>query len=110
MRRIKDLPGWPPSHFGGAVPAAGYRSPTEAGEVTIKDVLRVTKDHVQFSCIFEGGERTCDFYVPDQSTAEQVAAILKKHAGANLLAIADEPIPEAGAVRAESDVRGHPYP
>jgi len=102
VRRIKDLSGWPPSHFGGG--------PTEAGEVTIKDVLRLTNDHVQFSCTFKGQERTCDLSVPDQTTAEQVAAILKKHAGANLLTIADEPIPEADALRAESKVEGHPYP
>jgi hypothetical protein len=103
VRRIKDLPGWPPTHFSGA-------GPTEAGEVTIKDVLRITKDQVEFSCTVKGVERTCHFSMPDLNTAEQVAEILKKHTGKNLLAIADEPIPETGTLEAEAEVRGHPYP
>lgn len=54
----------------------------------------VTSGHVHFSCVFEGEERTCDFYVPDQKTADEVAAILKKHTGENLLSIREEEIRE----------------
>lgn len=103
MRRIKDLPGWPPPDFSGAGPAG-------AGEATIQDVLHVSKSQVQFSCTIKGAASTCSFAVPDLNTAEQVAAVLKKYRGKNLLAIADEPIPETGTLSAEAAVRGHPYP
>ena len=94
MRKIEDLLNWPPSNFGGHGPGGGRRNPTHASQVTIKDVLRVTSGHVHFSCVFEGEERTCDFYVPDQKASDQVAIILKKHTGENLLSIREEAIPE----------------
>jgi hypothetical protein len=93
MKRVQDLPDWPPSNFAAFGAARGHRNPTHAGQVTIKDILRVTNDHVNFSCAFEGGEWTCDFYVPDRKTADQVAAILKKHIGENLLSIREEILP-----------------
>jgi hypothetical protein len=94
MKRVQDLPGWPPSNFAVFGPAHGHRNPTQAEQVTIKDLLRVTNDHVNFSCVFDGGEWTCDFYVPDKKTADQVAAILMKHTGENLLSIREEILPE----------------
>jgi hypothetical protein len=94
MRRIGDLRHWPPSNFGGYGPGGGDRNPTHASQVAIKDVLGVTSGHVHFSCVFEGEQRTCDFYVPDQKTADQVAAVLKNHTGENLLSIREEAIPE----------------
>jgi hypothetical protein len=85
MMRVMDFAGWVPQS-GGAY-RGGDKFPISAEEVTIEKVLRVTEDHVAFTCDFGGKSVGYDFYVPDIRTAEKVAAILSANVGGTLFSI-----------------------
>ena len=94
MKRVMDLPGWPPD--GGA----GYRNPRggifaiSLEQVIVKDVIRIVKSNIEFNCMFEGNSVNYFLSTPNEETAKKVGAILKNNIGKTLFSVGMIQIPE----------------
>jgi hypothetical protein len=85
MPKLSSLPGWPPQ--GGAGPfdtrkAAFAKSPEL---VTVRSVDRIVNTRVDITCIFAKEVVTFRFFASNQGMAENVAEVLRRNAGQNLL-------------------------
>ena len=92
MRRVMDLPGWPPQS-GGAF-KRGDVTPESTDQVTIDHVLHATEKNVSFVCIFNGESVGYDLLVADMNTAEKVAKIIAENRGKRLFDIGFIKIPK----------------
>ena len=80
-----DLPNWPP------IPGGAYRSedffPTSTDQVTVETVLRISEGYVMFICRFGDRSVGYHFFVADEKTAKNAAAVLSENVGKRLLSI-----------------------
>jgi len=91
-RRVMDLDGWPPVSGGAYRPGNSFAISTE--QALIKDVQRVTDRNVHFTCLLEGRDQGYDLFVPNENTANKLAAILRDNVGETLFSIGMKFIPE----------------
>lgn len=82
MRRMMDLPGWPPN-----IGSAWELYPPAADQVTIGQVLKVMPNRVEFTCKFGVRSVFCSFQKLDEKTGQEIAAILRDNTGKILLSI-----------------------
>ena len=85
MPKLSSLPGWPPQ--GGAGPfdtrKAAFAKFPEL--VTVRSVDRIVNTRVDITCIFAKEVVTFRFFASNQGMAENVAEVLRRNAGQNLL-------------------------
>jgi hypothetical protein len=84
MAQLSSLPGWPPQ--GGAGPfdtrKEAFASSPEL--VTVRRVDRIVNTRVDMTCMFGKEVVTFRFFAADKGMAENVADLLKRHAGQSL--------------------------
>jgi hypothetical protein len=90
--RVMDLPGWPPQP-GGAF-KGGDTFPQSTDQVTVDKYLNLVRNHVSFTCIWNGKPVGYDFTVPDEATGKKVQKILEANLGKKLFDIGFIEIPE----------------
>lgn len=92
MKRILDLPAWPPTPSGPF--AAGMYFPISPEQVTVREVLQVVNNRVDFNCCSGREIVRYRFQTPSGALAGEIAAILKGSIGLPLLTVGMVEIPE----------------
>jgi hypothetical protein len=85
MQQLSSLSGWPPQ--GGAGPfdtrKEAFASSPEL--VTVRKVDRIVNTRVDITCMFGKDVVTFRFFAASKGMAENVAEVLRRNAGQNLL-------------------------
>ena len=92
VQRVMDLTGWPPD--GGGTWAPGETFAISSEQVTIKGVVRIAGNRVDFSCTFTDKVVNYRFSVPDERTARRLGTILANSIGNSLFSVGMVEIPE----------------
>lgn len=79
MQRVMDLVGWPPD--GAWSGTRGETFPISPEQVTIKEVVRIVRNHIDFMCAFQNKDVLYPFSAPDEATAHKLVRILKNNTG-----------------------------
>ena len=85
MQRVMDLAGWPPD--GGGTWAPGETFAISSEQVTIKEVVRIAGNRVDFSCAFADKVVNYRFSAPDEKTARKLETILANSIGKSLFSV-----------------------
>jgi len=92
MQRVMDLAGWPPD--GGGTWAPGDTFAISSEQVTIKEVVRIVGNRVDFSCTFAGKIVNYRFSAPDEKTTRKLGTIFANSIGNSLFSVGMVKIPE----------------
>ena len=92
MKRVLDLPDWPP--IGGGAYKQSDPFGVSAQEVRIKELVRLSDEHIVFTGAFHNQTLTYDFKAPNKETAKKLWMILEKFLGKQIFKVGLEIIPE----------------
>jgi len=87
-----DLANWPPD--GGGTGGRGAKFAVSPEKVSIKRIVRIVENRVDFICTFEGKDVNYSFAAPDEKTAQKLGIILNSNVGKTLFSIGTIEIPE----------------
>jgi hypothetical protein len=87
MRQLSSLPGWPPQGGAGPFDTRKEAFAKTPELVTVKSVDRVVNTRIDITCLFNKGVVTFRFFAATKGMAENVAEVLRRNAGQNLVEI-----------------------
>jgi hypothetical protein len=85
MQLLSNLAGWPPQGGAGPFDARKETFAKSPELVTVRSVDRIVNTRIDITCIFRKEVVTFKFFAATKGMAENVAEVLRRNAGQNLL-------------------------
>jgi len=85
MPLLSNLPGWPPQGGAGPFDVRKEVFASSPELVTVRSVDRIVNTRIDMTCIFRKEVVTFKFFAASKGMAENVAEVLRRNAGQNLL-------------------------